>query len=251
MPAPDSPPAADRPRDTIYANAMEAASAFRFDARVATVFADMISRSVPGYELTLQMIAVAARLYARAGSHCYDLGCSLGASTLSMRRAAPADCRIIGIDNSPAMVERAREIIAEDSSPAAVDILCMDIEQVEFRNASLITLNFTLQFVPTTARAALLRRIYHALLPGGCLVLSEKIAFDDANTQALLQELHHEYKALQGYSALEIARKRDALDNVLIPETLTTHRTRLLEAGFSRVTLWLQCLNFASLLAIK
>jgi tRNA (cmo5U34)-methyltransferase len=115
----------------------------------------------------------------------------------------------------------------------------------------LITLNFTLQFVPTNARAALLRRIHTGLLPGGCLVLSEKIAFDDAGTQQLLQELHHEYKALQGYSALEIARKRDALDNVLIPETLEVHRTRLHEAGFSRVTLWLQCLNFASLLAIK
>jgi tRNA (cmo5U34)-methyltransferase len=100
-------------------------------------------------------------------------------------------------------------------------------------------------------RLAMLERINRAMIAGGCLVLSEKIAFDDPHEQKLLQELHHAYKQLHGYSALEVAQKRSALENVLIPETLDAHRERLLAAGYERVTVWMQCLNFISLLAQK
>jgi tRNA (cmo5U34)-methyltransferase len=238
-------------RDAVYAELREDVAAFRFDARVADVFADMIARSVPGYALTLQMIAVAAREYARPGRRCYDLGCSLGASTLSIRHHAPPGSAVIGIDNSPDMVERCRAIVAADSSPVPVEIRCADLLECEFPDASLVTMNFTLQFVPPAAREPLLARIAQALDPGGCLILSEKIAFDDPREQELLQSLHHGFKHLQGYSELEIAQKRAALENVLLPETLETHRRRLATAGFSRVTVWLQCLNFLSVLAQK
>lgn len=238
-------------RDTVYSAARKTATAFEFDARVAAVFADMIARSVPGYALSLQMISVAARRYAQPRSNCYDLGCSLGASTLCIRREAPMDCRVIGIDNSAAMVERARAVVAEQGSSGAVEIRCENIEHAAYDRASLITLNFTLQFIAVASRTSLLARLHAAMLPGGCLILSEKIAFTDPHEQQLLVNLHHDFKALAGYSALEISQKRDALENVLIPETLDTHRERLLEAGFSRVVPWLQCLNFASLLALK
>lgn len=238
-------------RDAVYAEQRERIDAFRFDAAVADVFADMIARSVPGYALTLQMIAVVASRFARPGTHCYDLGCSLGASTLAIRHHVPHDCVVIGVDNSPPMVERARAIAAADRAAAAIEIRCEDVCAVALRNASLVTLNFTLQFVPPPARPLLLARIATALHSGGCLMLSEKIAFDDPAEQELLGALHHDFKQLQGYSALEIAQKRAALENVLIPETLAAHRERLLDAGFRRVTLWLQCLNFVSLLAEK
>ncbi len=236
-------------RDAVYAEAREQIAAFRFDAAVAEVFADMIARSVPGYALTLQLIAVAARRFAQPGSRCYDLGCSLGASTLAIRQNAPAGCRVIGIDNSADMVERCRAIVATDTSPVPVEIRCEDVCETALGDASLVTLNFTLQFIPPAGRAALLARIATGMRPGGCLVLSEKLAFDDPAEQELLQALHHDFKQLQGYSALEVAQKRAAIENVLIPETLATHRHRLLAAGFRRVTLGLQCLNFASLLA--
>ncbi|MCG3169051.1 MAG: Carboxy-S-adenosyl-L-methionine synthase [Pseudomonadales bacterium] len=238
-------------RDAVYADARAHIEAFRFDADVAEVFADMIARSVPGYALTLQMIAVVARRFALPGTQCYDLGCSLGASTLAIRRHAPPDCRVIGVDNSPAMVERARAIVAADGAGASMEIRCEDVRETALHDASLVTLNFTLQFVPPPARGALLARIAAALRPGGCLVLSEKLAFEDPAEQELLGALHLDFKQLQGYSALEIAQKRAALENVLIPETLATHRERLFGAGFRRVTVWLQCLNFLSLLAEK
>ena len=238
-------------RDAVYAEAREQIAAFRFDAAVAEVFADMIARSVPGYALTLQLIAVAARRFALPGSRCYDLGCSLGASTLAIRQNAPPDCRVIGVDNSPDMVARCRAIVATDASPAPVEIRCEDVRDTVLHDASLVTMNFTLQFVPPDARDALLARIAAAMRPGGCLVLSEKVAFDDPAEQELLYTLHHGFKQLQGYSALEVAQKRAAIENVLIPETLETHRRRLRAAGFRRVTVWLQCLNFLSLLAEK
>jgi tRNA (cmo5U34)-methyltransferase len=238
-------------RDAVYAEAREQIAAFRFDAAVAEVFADMIARSVPGYALTLQMIAVAARQFAQPGTRCYDLGCSLGAATLAMRQNVPAGCRVIGIDNSAEMVERCRAIVATDTSPAPVEIRCEDVCEAELGDASLVTMNFTLQFVPPAGRDALLARIASGMRPGGCLILSEKLAFDDPEEQQLLHTLHHGFKQLQGYSALEVAQKRAAIENVLIPETLETHRRRLLAAGFRRVTVWLQCLNFLSLLAQK
>ncbi len=238
-------------RDALYAAPLATQLPFRFDAAVADVFQDMISRSVPGYGLTLQMLAVAARRFAQPGSACVDLGCSLAASTLAMRHHVPAGVHLLGVDNSQAMIERARALVARDSAQAPVELRCADILDVELPRASLAALNFTLQFVPLAERAGLLSRIAAALLPGGALVLSEKLAFEDPAEQELLGELHHGFKAQQGYSALEIAQKRNAIENVLVPETLQMHRQRLHEAGFRRVTVWLQCLNFVSLLAIR
>lgn len=237
------------PRDTLYAEPRAAPAPFRFDAAVADVFADMIARSVPGYALTLQMLEVAARRFARAGTACYDLGCSLGASTLALRRHADAATRVIGIDVSAPMIERARAIARRELPGAAIEYRCEDIRAATLEPASLVALNFTLQFVPPADRAPLLARIRAALGDGGCLVLSEKLAFADAGTAELLTTLHHDFKALAGYSELEIAQKRSALENVLQPETLEVHRERLLAAGFRRVTVWLQCLNFVSLIA--
>jgi tRNA (cmo5U34)-methyltransferase len=168
-----------------------------------------------------------------------------------MRHHVPEGVRLLGVDSSRDMIDRARALVAQDRASAPVELVCADILDTPLPPASLVALNFTLQFVPLAARAGLLARIAAALLPGGALVLSEKLAFGDAAEQQLLVELHHAFKAQQGYSALEIAQKRNAIENVLVPETLQTHRERLHAAGFSRVTVWLQCLNFVSLLAIR
>jgi tRNA (cmo5U34)-methyltransferase len=166
-------------------------------------------------------------------------------------RISAANCRIIGVDNSAAMIERCRQVMAADSGELEVELRCGDIQATALERASVIVLNFTLQFIPVAERAALMTRLYEALLPGGVLILSEKVAFDDQPHQALMTELHHNFKRANGYSDLEIAQKRTALENVLIPETLATHRQRLRDAGFASVDVWFQCFNFASLIAIK
>lgn len=239
--------------DAIYAAPLQDIIDFQFDERVVAVFPDMIQRSVPGYGMIITNIGILAARYAQPSSHCYDLGCSLGAASLSMRqRITTPDCDIIAVDNSPAMIERAQKLLALDSGPTIpVTMVCSDIQEVTIENASVVVLNFTLQFIPPPERLALMKRIYAGLKPGGILILSEKIAFSQPEQQLLHVELHHDFKRANGYSDLEISQKRSALENVMIPETLAVHHKRLKAAGFSCSELWFQCFNFASLVAIK
>jgi len=225
---------------------------FRFDAAVARVFPDMIRRSVPGYTTIIPMIEVITEQYAQPDSNCYDLGCSLGASTLAMRHGIAFDsCSLVGVDNSSAMIERCEHYIALDDHAQPVSLRCETIQETELTNASVTTLNFTLQFVPQEQRGSLLVKIADATRPGGVLILSEKIRFDSEDEQAIQTRLHHEFKRANGYSDLEISQKRSAIEQVLIPETLEAHIARLKEAGFDRVLVWYQCFNFVSMLAIK
>jgi tRNA (cmo5U34)-methyltransferase len=239
-------------QDSLYANPIPDLAAFRFDDDVARVFPDMIKRSVPGYTTIVAMTGMLAGKYARPGSRCYDLGCSLGASTLSMRQNdLPHDCAIVAVDNSPAMLERCRNIIDTDSHETTVELQCADILDVTIKQASVVVLNFTLQFIEQAERDGLLKRIYAGMQDGGIMVLSEKVRFEDAHLDELNIELHHQFKKANGYSDLEIAQKRDSLENVLIPETLNAHRERIADAGFSSCDVWFQCFNFASLIALK
>ncbi len=239
-------------RDTLFAKPLADIAGFRFDADVVDVFPDMIQRSVPGYQTIIAMTGTLAERYAQPHSTCYDLGCSLGASTIALRHGiTAATCSIIAVDNSPAMLERCASVIAADDGDAPVQLVCADILDIAIENASLVVMNFTLQFVAPPLREMLIQRIYDGLLPGGILVLSEKIAFADNHLNKLMIELHHAFKTANGYSELEISQKRSALENVLVPETTDAHRQRLRQAGFSNIDFWFQCFNFASLLAIK
>ncbi|WP_237056813.1 carboxy-S-adenosyl-L-methionine synthase CmoA [Microbulbifer sediminum] len=239
-------------KDSIYANPLGDIAGFRFDQSVVDVFPDMIQRSVPGYTTIVAMIGTLAERYAQSGTRCYDLGSSLCAATLAMRHRIPAaDCKIVAVDNSPAMVERARTVLAADSGLIPVELVCDDLQNVDIENASVVVLNFTLQFIPVAEREAILRRIFEGLRPGGVLILSEKVAFEDRDHQELMIDLHHSFKRANGYSELEVAQKRSALENVLIPETLAVHRDRLKGVGFGSVDVWFQCFNFASMIAIK
>ncbi len=239
-------------RDTIFADPLGETSPFRFDADVARVFPDMIRRSVPGYATVVSMSGLLAGRYAAAGSNLYDLGCSLGASTLAMRRnVRAADCCIIAVDNAAAMLDRCRSVIDSDTHDTRVELVQADIADMPIVDASVVVLNFTLQFIPLLQRFDVVERIYRGLRPGGILVLSEKVTLADPQLDALNIDLHHQFKRENGYSDLEIAQKRNAIDNVLIPETLDTHRQRMADAGFDACDVWFQCFNFASLIALK
>lgn len=240
--------------DRIYANPQAQVADFAFNEDVVRVFPDMIKRSVPGYPTIVENIGVLAAQFAQPNTPLYDLGSSLGAVTQALRRHVKTDgCKVIAVDNSSAMVERCREYLhAQDAmfqELLPVEVVEADILALEFQACSLVAMNFTLQFVPREHRAQLLERIRQALLPGGALILSEKLRFEDADEHQLLTDLHIAFKRANGYSELEIAQKRSALENVMHPDSLEEHRERLLAAGFSKVVPWFQCLNFASLIA--
>lgn len=242
----------DQHPDTLFSSPLDRVNDFAFDEAVARVFPDMIQRSVPGYTTIIPMLGLIAERYAQEQTLCYDLGCSLGASTLAMRHGLRNKrCRLVGIDNSPSMLERCHHYIELDNDTTPVELQCKDIRELDFEPCSLVTLNFTLQFLPVGDRLDLLTRIHHALLPGGALVLSEKIEAEGKHSDEDLQALHWLFKKANGYSELEIAQKRSAIENVLVPETIVAHKKRLSEAGFSRVFVWYQCFNFMSLIALK
>lgn len=235
-------------KDTIYKSTTEPVKPFEFNKRVVDVFPDMISRSVPGYPLTISMINVMANQYVQEGTNVYDLGCSLGAVSFAIQQGVcDKECHIIAVDNSQAMIDVCREKVAE----ANIDFILDDVLNVDIKNASLVVMNFTLQFIPLNLRTKLLQKIYQGLVAGGVLILSEKIMFDDDIENKTMTELHHHMKAMNGYGEMEIASKRDALEDVLIPETIDTHQQRLSDSGFDNVLMWLKCFNFASFVAIK
>lgn len=225
---------------------------FTFDEQVAEVFPDMISRSVPGYSNIITAIGMLASRFVTNNSNVYDLGCSRGAATLSVRRnVTKKNVKIIGIDNSEPMVERARQYLNAYHSDIPVEILCDDIRNIEIEKASMVILNFTLQFLPPEDRVALLTKIFNGLNKGGVLVLSEKFKFESEEMNELLIDLHHQFKRANGYSELEVSQKRTALENVMRTDSIPTHKKRLKNIGFEEVELWFQCFNFGSMIAIK
>jgi tRNA (cmo5U34)-methyltransferase len=239
-------------QDNLFAKSRAVTSGFRFDEQVVRVFPDMIARSVPGYELVVPMIGMLARRYAQPDSRIYDLGCSLGAASLAMSLAVRTrGVEIMAVDNSEAMVKRCEQNLAENSGPIPVDVRLENIQDTKIENASVVVLNFTLQFLDHDQRQALINRIATGMCSGGALIISEKICFEDRQQQLDQTTWHHDFKRAQGYSELEIAQKREALEDVLQPETENTHFSRLQQAGLTRPRRWFQCFSFASYIAFK
>ncbi len=247
-------------RDNIYASQGNKPGPFRFDEQVVAVFPDMINRSVPGYGLIVPMIGQLARRYVQPDSVVHDLGSSLGAVALAIQeglRGRPdlGSSRIIATDNSPAMVNRFTGLLATRATAGQglvpVQAVLGDIRDVDLSDASMVILNFTLQFLALEERDTLIKRIADSLRPGGVLILAEKICFEDEAVQRDQTEWHHDYKRMQGYSDMEIAGKRAALEEVLLTEREATHVARMEAAGFRRVTRWFQCFSFCAWLAEK
>ncbi len=220
---------------------------FVFDERVAAVFPDMIRRSVPGYETVLPLSGLIAARHMGPAGRCYDLGCSLGATSIAVLRGiTDPDARVIAIDNSPAMLTRAKQLHAGEPRIEWVE---SDLLDVAIEAADAVLMNYTLQFVAPDARPGLLRRIRAGLKPSGVLIVSEKIRFDDPLLQTEFEAAHLDFKRANGYSELEVAGKRTALEKVLLPDSEAEHLARFEAAGFASAHVWFRCLNWASFIA--
>lgn len=236
-------------KDNIFASPRKEVEDFRFDNRVAEVFPDMIQRSVPGYRTLISNIGVIAENFAQSSTNIYDLGCSLGAATLAIaHRVKTADINILAVDNSADMLNKAHSMITQEEFPSSIQFIERDIIDQQITNASVIVLNFTLQFITPEQRQSVINKIWNGLNPGGALILSEKLSHKNSD---LMNLLHLQFKRDQGYSELEISQKRTSLENVMIIDSEDTHTARLTEAGFSHIERWYQCFNFSSYLAIK
>lgn len=238
-------------RDTHYAEASDMIVDFSFDEQVTRIFPDMIRRSVPGYDAIITLLGLFAERFAQDNSRLYDLGCSTGAASLALgKRVQAKNCLLYCVDNSLPMTLKAKQNLAA-LSKLPHQVICADIQDIRIQDASIVLLNFTLQFIQPEARLSLLQNIYRGLNPGGVLILSEKVCFSENAEQNIQEQMQLGFKRANGYSELEIAQKRSALENVLIPDTLEGHRERLQKSGFRQIFTWFQSFNFVSLLAIK
>lgn len=239
-------------RDTIYSKRRETIPPFEFNETVVSVFDDMLERSVPCYKEIIRRQAQLTAEFYQPGSQIYDLGCSNG--NLGMRlldEMASQKFRMTAVDNSKAMLDCFEKRLTGHPARPDIHLVNDQIQNINMENASVIIINFTLQFIPPSHRDQLVRNIFNALLPRGILLLSEKVIHQDEIFNALQQEFYYRFKKENGYSELEISQKRDALENVLIPETIERHIKRLTDAGFARIDVWQKWFNFAALICQK
>ena len=242
---------ANKKKDTLFKKST-APGKFEFNEPVARVFDDMLERSVPFYKECQQMVIDLALHFAQKNSTVYDLGCSTGTLLRSLTRAIPENqnIRFVGLDNSEAMLKKAHGKLK--GYLKRCELVTANLESdFELSDASVVIMNYTLQFIPPKRRAAMLKRIYKGLLPGGGLILIEKVRGESDGLNDLFVEQYHAYKRSQGYSKLEIAKKREALENVLIPLKPGKNRDLLEATGFRQVDVFFKWFNFAGFLAIK
>ena len=239
--------------DNLFETPFVGVGEFRFDEKVSEVFPDMIRRSVPGYGHVTGLSGLIAKRYAKPNTIIYDLGCSLGATTIAIaNEVTKPGCRIVAVDNSEAMLKKAQATSNDRLvDPQAIEWLHKDITDMSFEACSVVVLNFTLQFIAIEQREDLLINIKNSLVPGGLMILAEKVLHEDTKSQQSLANLHHDFKRANGYSELEIAGKRQAIENVLVPETSSAHEARLTRAGFSEITEFFHCINFKAWMAVK
>lgn len=247
-------PAEVLPKDKVFETQGKVGD-FTFDAKVASVFDDMVSRSVPYYHEMQRMIVELAQEFATDGSRIYDIGCSTG-TTMQLLDAHLPDKNVtfVGIDNAKEMLKQAKNKFEEAQPPLhhPYQFKCQDVHKnLSINNASVVTLILTLQFVRPLYREKIIRRIYEGLNHNGCLLMIEKITSGDTLFNRLFIERYYDYKRRNGYTETEIAKKREALENVLIPYRLEENNTLLRMAGFRHVEVFFRWYNFCGILAVK
>ncbi len=239
-------------RDEVYRESRPAIEDFRFDRAVVRVFDDMVSRSVPFYGETQRMLVELARDFAVPGTAVYDFGCSTGTTFLNLHPALDPSIRFVGIDNSREMLEQCRTKLAAHGVDRPVELQCADLnEGAVVENASVAMLVLTLQFIRPLQRERLVRNIYDGLRPDGCLLLVEKVLGEESLFNRLFIKHYYEMKRSNGYSDTEIAQKREALENVLIPYKLLENRELLLRTGFRAVDVFFKWYNFCGIVALR
>ena len=223
---------------------------FEFNAKVARVFDDMLERSIPFYHECQTMVVALAVEFCRKNTCLYDLGCSTGTLLKQLAQTLPENIRLVGLDNSRPMLDQARRKLKGQMHRCELveqDLLAI----TNLENASVIIMNYTLQFAPPKKRAALLRKIFKSLRPGGAFILVEKVLGETKGLNEVFVRQYHDLKRERGYSRLEISRKREALEDVLVPLKPSKNVKLLNTAGFKNVDVFFKWFNFAGVLAVK
>jgi len=241
-------------RDEVFLNNERRAGDFEFNADVAEAFDDMLERSVPFYQEQQGMIASLCGSLWRPGTRIYDLGCSTATTILGLSRALPA-ANFVGYDYSLPMLDRAKANVAAAGIESRVELRQADLNapltELSLDDAGVVLLCWTLQFIRPLRRDRLVRWIYEELADEGALIVTEKVLTSNGDMNRVFIDLYYAFKRQRGYSELEIARKREALENVLVPYRMDENVDLFRRNGFEIVETFFQWFNFAGFLCLK
>ena len=222
---------------------------FEFDGEIASVFDDMLSRSIPFYSEMLNLTTSFALIYLKDGSRIYDLGCSTATTLINIAKTSKYNLNLIGIDSSKAMLKRAKQ--KSKAYGYKISFINDDIFNIKFKKSNVIISNYTLQFIRPLQREKLIKKIYNSLEQGSVFIFSEKVITNDKVLNKQFIDKYYNFKKNQGYSEFEIAQKREALENVLIPYSYEENKKMILDAGFKHFDCIFKWVNFATFIAIK
>lgn len=222
---------------------------FEFDEDVAVVFDDMLERSIPFYKEVIDLTCNTICLHVKEGASVVDLGCSTANTLLALHKKSNKSYHLLGIDNAEAMLHIARQKV--QAYGAKIELVHADITNVALMSQDVVIANYMLQFIRPLQRAAFVSKIYEALNPEGLFIFSEKIVFEDKELNKQMIDLYYDFKRQQGYSDFEIAQKREALENVLIPYTEEENKAMLKSIGFTTIETLFKWGNFATFIAKK
>ncbi len=239
-------------RDEVFADERNSVADFSFNSTVANVFDDMVSRSVPFYGEMQRMVCELARDFAQPHSTLYDIGCSTATTLLALDHVVDNQLDFVGIDNAPDMLKKAAEKIEESGTNRSIDLVTSDLHRgFTIENASVVTMLLTLQFVRPLFRERVMKTIFNGLKAHGCLLLIEKLTSEDTTFNRLFIDHYYDFKRRNGYSSIEISKKREALENVLIPYRLEENIQLLKEVGFKSTEVFFRWYNFCGIVAVK
>lgn len=222
---------------------------FEFDEEVAAVFDDMLLRSVPFYKESQKITEFFALKKLEDGGVLYDLGCSTASLLINISRKLSSEATLIGIDNSEAMLQRARKKC--EAYGANIELENADILTYEYKQADLFVSNYTLQFIRPLIREELVKKISGSLKKDGIFIFSEKVISHHPKLNKDLIECYYDFKKEQGYSEYEIVQKREALENVLVPYSEEENIKMAKNCGFSHCEVVFRWANFATFIAVK
>ncbi len=234
-------------KDKVFQNKI--AKQFEFDEAVASVFDDMLDRSVPYYKQSLELTNSFALKYLEKDDKVFDLGCSTASTLIALAQKSTVHLNLIGIDNSEAMLARAKR--KTNAFNIDIDLICEDIFNVDISGAKVVIANYTLQFIRPLQREKLIAKIYDGLEDGGIFIFSEKIIYDDKIFNKHCIDEYYDLKKTQGYSEFEISQKREALENVLIPYSEDENKKMIKDAGFKSCQTIFKWVNFSTFIAFK
>lgn len=219
---------------------------WKFNKSVAKNFNSHVTKSVPFYKISHDLVEKFSDFFIKNNSNIYDLGCSTGLLAQKIYKSHnDKNINLTAIDYSKHMIDQIK------IKKTKVNFIHTNLETFKFKKSDFIYSLYTMQFINPAVRQKIFDKIYNSLNWGGGFIIFEKIRGADARFQEMLTFLYYDFKSDNGFNSNEILSKERSLRGNLDPYTYSENIRFLKRAGFKDIMPISQYLCFAGFLAIK